>query len=122
MTYTANITREGSDWLADIPTVPGAHTYARSLEGLTKAIREVIILMDDLPDDATPDIDMHFTTDDAAVAAAEHLRRRRQDLAKAETELIAETSRLAAILTDNYSVRDTATMLGVTAGRISQIA
>lgn len=28
------ITREGDDWIADVPSVPGAHTFARSLPGL----------------------------------------------------------------------------------------
>lgn len=41
----AIVTREGSSWLADIPAVPGAHTFARSQAGLAKFVREVIILM-----------------------------------------------------------------------------
>src|SRR5659263_509011 len=32
--YEVIVTREGSSWLADIPAVPGAHTFARSLTGL----------------------------------------------------------------------------------------
>lgn len=44
--------------------VPGAHTFAHSLEGLTKAVREVIIVMDDLPDDHPVDLDFHHDVAD----------------------------------------------------------
>lgn len=57
MTYTATVTREGDAWLADVESVPGAHTYARSLGGLGAAVREVIVLMEDLTEDAGVDID-----------------------------------------------------------------
>ncbi len=121
MKYTATISREDGSWLADIEELPGAHTFARSLARLTTSIREVVILMADLPDDAEIDIDFHFITDDDAVAAAEDLRRQRVALAQAESDLVAETGRLAAVLSRNYSVRDTAVMLGITAGRVSQL-
>ena len=64
MTYTVNVSREGDAWLADVPAVSGAHTYAHSLEGLTKAVREVVILMDDLPQDHPVDLDFHHEVAD----------------------------------------------------------
>jgi len=39
MSYTVHVTREGDIWLADVPSVPGAHTFARSLEGLARSVR-----------------------------------------------------------------------------------
>jgi hypothetical protein len=36
--------REDNQWLADVPELPGAHTYARSLPSLEQAIREVVVL------------------------------------------------------------------------------
>ncbi len=59
MSYTVLVTRDGENWLADVPSVPGAHTFARSLEGLPRSVREVVVLMDDLPDDAEVDLDFH---------------------------------------------------------------
>ena len=44
-------TREDDAWLADVPELPGAHTFARTLPALDKAVREVIVLAADLPDD-----------------------------------------------------------------------
>ncbi len=51
-TYTVNVTREGIHYLADVPAVPGAHTFAESLDALGVRVAEVIRLMADLPDDA----------------------------------------------------------------------
>jgi predicted RNase H-like HicB family nuclease len=60
MSYTVLVTRDGDNWLADVPSVPGAHTFARSLVGLAKSVREVVVLMDDLPDVAAVELDFHF--------------------------------------------------------------
>ena len=60
MSYTVLVTRDGDNWLADVPSVPGAHTYARSLEGLARSVREVVVLMDDLPAVAAVELDFHF--------------------------------------------------------------
>jgi predicted RNase H-like HicB family nuclease len=59
MSYAVLVTRDGDSWLADVPSVPGAHTFARSLEGLARSVREVVVLMDDLPDDAAVELDFH---------------------------------------------------------------
>jgi predicted RNase H-like HicB family nuclease len=121
MTYTVHVTREGDTWLADVPAVAGAHTFARSLEGLTKSVREVVILMDDLLDDAEVQLDFHYDLDDESVVEAERLRRIREDIDRREAELVTKTARVATTLSRAYSVRDTAAMLGVTPGRVSQM-
>ena len=59
MSYAVLVTRDGDSWLADVPSVPGAHTFARSLEGLARSVREVVVLMDDLPDGAAVELDFH---------------------------------------------------------------
>lgn len=120
-TYTVEVTRENDTWLADVPAVAGAHTFARSLRGLAQSVREVVVLMDDLPDDADVRLDFHFAVDDQSVIEAERLRRVRADVESQEAELVAATARLAAVLSRQYSVRDTAAMLGITAGRVSQL-
>ena len=40
--YNVIVTSEGGSWLADVPAVPGADTFARSLTSLAKSVREVI--------------------------------------------------------------------------------
>jgi predicted RNase H-like HicB family nuclease len=64
------VTREDGSWLAGVPTVPGAHTFARSLAGVARSIREVIILMADLHDDATPDLTFTCQVSDEAAQEA----------------------------------------------------
>jgi hypothetical protein len=44
-----------------VPDVPGAHTWAKNLPGLDRAVREVIALVEDLPDGAEPNL--HLTYD-----------------------------------------------------------
>jgi predicted RNase H-like HicB family nuclease len=55
-TYRVVVTREDEQWLADVPELLGAHTHARSLPTLDQAVREVIVLAADLPDEAIPDL------------------------------------------------------------------
>jgi hypothetical protein len=121
MSYSVLVTREGDNWLADVPAVAGAHTFARSLDGLAKSVREVVILMAELEGDADVQLDFHYDVDDDTVGEAERLRRLRAAMLIQEAELVSATARVASDLTRSYSVRDTAAMLGLTAGRISQI-
>ncbi|MDT4936104.1 MAG: hypothetical protein QOK11_3996 [Pseudonocardiales bacterium] len=123
MSYEVVITREGDDWLADVPAVPGAHTFARSLPSLFASVREVIVLMDDLDDDAEPDVTFRFEVADELVDAAVSVRKRRADLADLEARVQAETAKTVERLSRaGYSVRDAAALVGVTPGRISQMA
>ncbi len=62
--YEVVVTREDTYWLADIPELEGAHTYARTLTGLDRAVREVIVLAADRHDDDMPllRLDYHYRT------------------------------------------------------------
>jgi predicted RNase H-like HicB family nuclease len=123
MTYQVIVTREGDQWLADVPDVPGAHTFANSLDGLRRAVREVIVLMDDLPDDAQPDVTFTFDVEDETVQAAVEVARRRDELEAAEAELRKATlDTIRALKSRGHSVRDVAALVGVTPGRVSQVA
>lgn len=50
MIYRVQVTREGPDWIADVPDVPGAHTSASSFWELLGRVQEVIGLVLDRPD------------------------------------------------------------------------
>ena len=60
----------------------GAHTYARSLSALDQAVREVVVLAADLPDEAMPgltlDYDYHIGDADLDATALEVRQLRRQ--------------------------------------------
>jgi len=123
MTYKVVITREDGAWLADVPDVPGAHTYARSLPGLMAAVREVIVLMDDLADDEVPDVELRYDVDDPDLVQALSLAAERDRIAAAESGLQAETAATVhRLVKRGYSVRDIAQVLGITPGRVSQLS
>ena len=56
-TGRSTVTREGSDWLAEVKGIQaGAHTHARTLQGLDTYVREIIVLGADLQDGAEKDL------------------------------------------------------------------
>ena len=62
MSYTAIVTREGNDWLAEVRDLPGAHAFARTLFALRRELADAIILSADLPDGSPVGIDRCSTT------------------------------------------------------------
>jgi len=121
--YEVIVTREDGAWLADVPAVAGAHTFARTLTGLRRSVREVIIVMDDLPDDDAVAMVFRFDVDDETVAAAARLGQERRAFAAREADVMAGTARSVGDLIEHgYSVRDAAELLNITAGRVSQLA
>jgi hypothetical protein len=123
--YRVIVTREDSHWLADVPELQGAHTYARSLPTLDHAVREVIVLAADLPDQVMPelviDYDYHTGDPELDTTAVEvrRLRRQADELAAAAT---AQTEHAAIrLVSSGLSVRDAAAMLGISPQRVSQL-
>lgn len=119
------VTREDGQWLADIPDLPGAHTYARSLPSLDQAVREVVVLAADLPDEAMPELALDYdyhTGDpelDATALEVRRLRRQADDLAATAA---ARTGQVAAqLVAHGLSVRDVAALLGISPQRVSQL-
>ena len=95
------VTREDGHWLAEVPDLAGAHTYARSLPSLDQAVREVVVVAADLPDEAMPELVLDYdyhTGDpelDATALEVRRLRRHADDLAAAAA---ARTSQAAVQL------------------------
>lgn len=123
--YGVVVTREDGHWLADVPELEGAHTYARSLPALDRVVREVIVLAADLPDDAMPGLVLDYRYDtgdpelDATALEVRRLRRQADELAAAVT---ARTSEAAGqLVARGLSVRDVAALLGISPQRVSQL-
>lgn len=123
VSYKVVVTREGGNWLADVPGVRGAHTFARSLLSLDRAVREVIELMDDSRDSASEiTIDYAYEGFDGSVDAAVMAGRERRALTVRERDLQGRTRLLASeLVAQVFSVRDAARMLEITSGRVSQL-
>ena len=126
VTYRVVVTREDKSWLASVPEVHGAHTWARSLTGLDRYVREAIALVLDLPPKAEKNLELELefhTGDDDFDATLTDVRRERQRLAAAERALADRTAALAEALVRQHqvSVRDTAKLLDLSPQRISQL-
>jgi DNA-binding NarL/FixJ family response regulator len=124
-TYRVVVTREDGHWLADAPELEGAHTYARSLPALDQAVREVVVLAAGLPDEAMPDLVLEYdyhTGDPELDTTAFEVRRLRQQADELAAAATARTSQAAAQLAARgLSVRDIATLLGISPQRVSQL-
>ncbi len=66
MSYHVVVTRDGDGWLADVPDLPGTHTWAKTLRTLDRNVREVIGMVEDLPRSAEAglDLDVDYRTGD----------------------------------------------------------
>ena len=124
-TYRVVVTREDGQWLADVPSLEGAHTYARSLPTLDQAVREVVVLAADLPDEAMPVLvlDYEYHTGDASLdVTAQEVRQLRREADELAAAAATRTGRAAAeLVARGLSVRDVAALLGISPQRVSQL-
>jgi Homeodomain-like domain-containing protein len=123
--YRVVVTREDGQWLADVPELEGAHTYARSLPSLDRAVREAVVLAAGLPDEAMPglvlDYDYHTGDPDLDATALEVRRLRRQADELAATAASRTGQAAAQLVARGLSVRDVAALLGISPQRVSQL-
>jgi predicted RNase H-like HicB family nuclease len=124
MTYHVVVTRDGDGWMADVPALPGTHTWAKTLRALDRNIREVIGMVEDLPRsaEASLDLDLKYRTGDLDLdARSSELRTRRREIERNAAEVASQTRELAGQLAGQLPVSDTAILLGVSKGRITQL-
>jgi hypothetical protein len=124
--YRVVVTREDGHWLADLPDLEGAHTYARSLPALDHAVREVAVLAAGLPDEAMAGLVLEYdyrTGDPELDVTALEVRRLRKEADELAAAAAARTAQAAARLAaQGLSVRDIAALLGISPQRVSQLA
>ena len=134
MSYTVEVTREMDAWIADVVGLPGAHTFARNLTALAKAVQEVIALVADLPVDAEPQsIRYVYRNVGEDFLEATKIGEQRDMVEAKQRELAAPEDYVTAWLRDTtvdaahklaslgYSVRDISGALRMSPGRVSQI-
>lgn len=123
-TYRVTVTREEGQWLGEVPGLPGAHSYGGNLLVLDERMREVIALVEDLPEGAEPGLSLEWdytAVGDEFVQAArvgvEH--RRVEEARRADAERVREEIR--RLKARKLSDRDVAGILNVTPGYVSQV-
>jgi hypothetical protein len=119
--YRVIVTREGDAWLADVPELDGA----RTLPALDRAVREVVVMAADRPDEDMPALRLAYdyrTGDPDIDVTATEIRTLRQQADQLSATATARTGAAAALLVDRgFSVRDVATILGISPQRVSQL-
>ncbi len=124
MSYHVVVTRDGDGWMADVPALPGTHTWAKTLRALDRNVREVIGMVEDLPRsaEASLDLDLEYRTGDPDLdSRSSQLRARRKEIERNAAEVATETRELAGQLAGQLPVSDTAVLLGVSKGRVTQL-
>lgn len=133
-TYRVVVSREAPWWTAvaygeGLPS-HGAATETRTIADLEEKLRDLIVLRTDA-DLRQPyekaaksfDLNWHYDLpDDAADALQDYLQSKR-DLAEAQDRYASRAERAAAVLTTtaHASVRDAATLMGISYQRVSQL-
>lgn len=123
MKFVVRIAREGQSWLAEVPTVPGAATFAGNLIALELAVREVLSLLLDIEDESLFEFEFEFSNVGEEMLAAVELGKRREELEREQKEIMTASARFIQELSkEGYSVRDLSGILHMSPGRVSQIA
>jgi predicted RNase H-like HicB family nuclease len=124
--YRVVVTRDETNWLAEVPEVPGVQTFARALAPLDGEVREAVAIALDLSPTAERGLvlDYEYHLGDAEIdARTARLRAERVRHAAAERELVEQTGAAARdLVARGLSVRDAAVLLAVTPQRIHQLA
>lgn len=125
MSYHVVVTREDDSWLAEVPELEGTQTWARSLAGLDHAVREIVVLGADLPDEAMADLDLdyEFRTGDSLIdEQAASVRAERARAKELQGRVTGDTEELVKRLAaQGYSMRDISVIAGVAFQRVSQL-
>ena len=128
MAYRVVVTREGDQWLADVPELEGAHTYAATLRKLDQYVREVVVMAADLPDEAMPSLELEYEYrlgDELLDQRIERIRKNRAVIEQIQREVDADTENVLQLaLTPaglHLSQRDVADLIGLSHQRISQL-
>ena len=125
-TYQVVVTREDGHWLADVPELEGAHTYAKTLRKLDEYVREVVVMAADLPDDAMAglELDYEYRLGDQDIdSQVRELRQARQELADRQATVDRITRSLVneAAPALHLSQRDVAAIAGISHQRVDQL-
>ena len=125
MKYNVDVSRENEDWLATVTNLEGVSTWATTFANLDRNVREAIALAEDLPEGAESSLTISWSapTDSPELDTAIQVAQLRRDLVQAQQDLEPKVrSAIFALTQAGWSVRDQAALLGMTAGRVSQLA
>jgi predicted RNase H-like HicB family nuclease len=111
---------ESGSWLARIPSIPGCHTYGRTLEQARTRLREALGLWIERPEDAVIEEAIRLRAD---LRTAIQRSRRTRERAEREQENAQTQTRAAAeaLVEEGVSLRDAGELLGLSHQRVQQL-
>jgi DNA-directed RNA polymerase specialized sigma24 family protein len=121
-TYTVHVFRRDGFWILDVPELR-AVGQARTLATAGHTARELVALWLDIPTDQVHVVLNYDRIDPEAIELATGARTdqaRAEELSRGAASRLREAAR-RLVHTDGLSLRDAATVLGVTFGRVQQL-
>ncbi len=122
MTYEVVLERDESGaWLARVPSVPGCHTYGRTLEQARRRVREALGLWIDDADTADLTFELHLPAEVRRELVRTHALRERSE--RVQRQAGDALARAAVDLTARFGLsrRDAAELLGISHQRVQQL-
>jgi predicted RNase H-like HicB family nuclease len=121
MTYTARVRRSGAWWAIDVPELPGVYSQARRLDRVESMSRDAIALYLDV-DPTTLEIRVETNLPSDLRRDFDALGRLRAEADRVQAESSGAMRNLThELLGRGLSVRDAATILGISHQRVSQL-
>jgi predicted RNase H-like HicB family nuclease len=121
-TYTARLEREKDGrWTVELEEEPRVHTWGKTVEQALARMREAAALWFQT-DEASIDLTPRPVLPKATGRTVEQARQAREDARNADRLAIERTKKAAAALADRgISMRDSATILGISHQRVHQL-
>src|SRR5579884_2678596 len=111
-TYTVHVERdEAGYWIADVPAIPGAHTFGKTLQQLDRRIPDVIATWVDVPVE-----DVRYELDIAGIGGAVREARAAREAAdrmSAQASRLTREVAIALVNEQGMTMRDAGLVLGL---------
>ena len=121
-TYKVRLERdETGHWIATVPSVPGCHSYGRSLDEARRRIRQALALFVKGANRATLEDDIRLTPQAARLRRDALAARHRADRHAARAAAATRDAARALTRDLRIGVRDAGRLLGVSHQRIHQL-